>query len=44
MFILGFAGIGVSLSVEAALVATYVAPEGLLHPNRAALAAAVAML
>ncbi|KIY02780.1 uncharacterized protein Z520_01245 [Fonsecaea multimorphosa CBS 102226] len=44
MFIIGLAGCAISLSLEAAIVATYVTPEQLLHPNQAALGMAVASL
>jgi hypothetical protein len=41
---IGLAGCAISLSLEAAMVATYVTPEKLLHPNKAALGMAVAAL
>jgi len=44
MFIIGLAGCAISLSLEAAIVATYVTAEQLLHPNAAALGMAVASL
>lgn len=44
MFIIGLAGCAASLSLEAALTATYVTPEKLLHPNKAALGMSVAAL
>lgn len=44
MFILGLAGCAFSLALEAGIVATYVTPEKLVHPNQAALGVAVGAL